>query len=687
MHSSVEQAKKPISIPDLPAELLKDQTENHTHQTSQIPPPLSTTESLVTEFLNCDPAFVRSTMYVLPNSEYFTESSGIPFALLATPFSSSGTSPLISSSSICPECRSFHNCFANKTIDRLICNICGTQSPIPNSELDFLSVSSFELENKNNKRKALAPPSIIFVFDMSLSTVPELVKSAMKIVEDENFKKAYLYAGFIVINHGIVFYTSCKTNRKVIKKVILGQAAELSPSFLVETSQTGLIESILKQILNERPDTRENSLENLIDMLVSLSKYVSAAKVILMTKNRNTVYNYESFLNQVNNIMINIITEREPGQDKNNIMKLAFHTGGHVCKFKANEVSRMACELKRLALEPTSFSICAILKVSDNLTKMGVISPALEENLAMTSLNGFESQDSLTFQLGMTGSSTAIKYCQIIVHFTDQSGKRLIRIFNHSFSTGALNQCFASMSFDVIFAALIKAYAAEELDPINSLVKALAFYRKKCSDNLSTSQLVLPESIKCLPALIQAFEKKDSVDKPYVIHAGAERILRYFYPRLISLFDFANNSPPNLLYTPAVRLSLSNISDGDIYLMENGEEIFVYVPQEIDSLLADALFCEFEDEAACSEFVHGVFSIKSRKTNANVSEECQIMNELIDQITEHYGRPIPVRVISAGGSQDDALFMGYMVEDAINGKPDYLDYIFKLHFKIQKNKN
>ncbi|EOB11803.1 hypothetical protein NBO_809g0002 [Nosema bombycis CQ1] len=59
--------------------------------------------------------------------------------------------------------------------------------------------------------------------------------------------------------------------------------------------------------------------------------------------------------------------------------------------------------------------------------------------------------------------------------------------------------------------------------------------------------------------------------------------------------------------------------------------------------------------------------------------------KIVNEICSNYGYELPIVVVEESkGSSSEVEFMGFMVEDTLNGVPSYHDYICELHFKVQK---
>lgn len=681
MNETDPQTKRQIKVPDLPQELYNDQLKHITYTTENVPSFLCTTKSIVTERYNSDPNLLRSTFYVLPVSEYSLECCALPLALVATPFSDRGVAAEVAGLERCSHCRSYFCCFTKHVEGTYVCNICGKKSTAAILHQDNLRYSTYEYTIPDST--PLLRPAFIFVFDFTLPWNAELADAVLDVCQDENFQFLYENVSFIILNHGISVFT--KEGRSLSTVRILGNAIPfISSNIIFKSTDIESIRKVIETVKRERTNLKEQNTDGLFRIIKYISKFCSGAKIAFFSSVKHTELNYEEFLGEVKNVSINIFTQSSTssaGLLPNTLHSLAFYSSGTVFTYSQHEIEKCKKDILFISTSRTTFDLSIVLKVSDSLVKTGIIAPSIDENLSVTHLNAMDPHGTATFLLSLSGLSKNIKYCQMQISFIDFDGSKKIRVLNHSFTTGAPTQFYSALAADTIFAVLCKIFISESMPLENPLVKSLIFYRSKCSTSTASTQFVLPESLKCLPVLIQAFTKnffvqsfaspqagspgvsfKTSNYKARIVNMNVEQNLRFFYPRLFSLTDYTS-----LVQTAGIRLSMANILDTEVYIMENAFTVFLYVGRGVDPLLIEQLF-DFGSEPVVR---HGG------------SEEAALLNRAISEISAHYNRPMEIRVIRAG-EPGEAEFLGYMVEDAITGSCDYVDFIFKMHFKVQK---
>lgn len=666
--------KKQMKVPELPEELFNDQCRRRIYETQEVPPFLSTTECMVAERYNTDPNFLRATFYVLPVSEYSLGCCGLPLALVATPFSESGTLTVVEGMDRCAYCRTYHSCFTKGVEDAHICNICGTKTR-GIVHTDNLGLST--METTLSAGLTLLRPVCVFVFDFTLPWVREVLGAVESLFDDENFLALYEHVSFVVLNRGISVFT--KAAGLSVLRILDTTMPAVGSNVVFSTSDRATVASILRLVSTEETDLRETNTDGLMPLLLDIAAVSSGVKVVWFTSAVHPTLNYEFFLREAPNTTVSILTDIESTQG-NAIFSLAFYTSGQSFFYSAPNIPSIASDLRLLCTTRTVFNVNTILKLSDNLAKAGVIAPVLEDNRSHTQLSALTPHSSITFQLALNGHSKNVKYCQIQTRFVDYDGSTKLRVFNHSFTTGSPAQFYFALAADTIFAVLAKLFITEDADPEAALVKALCFYRNKCVASSSPSQFVLPETLKTLPLLVQAipksipFSSKTRPSKAQLISMDVQACLRFFYPSLFALSEYNSFTT-----TRARPLALSSLSPPDIFILDNGIRIIIYIACGVDNSLIDALFQQSDSPLPIARSS----KLPPLELRPPHSEESELIHRAIAEIATHHNRAMPTLVVRAGQPAETD-FMGYMVEDAINGRDCHIDYIFQLHVKVQK---
>lgn len=201
---------------------------------------------------------------------------------------------------------------------------------------------------------------------------------------------------------------------------------------------------------------------------------------------------------------------------------------------------------------------------------------------------------------------------------------------------------------------------------LNSVVDVLTIYRKQCAPNSSPSQLVIPESLKLLAIYISsalksfAFrllnkETENHLDlKVFWIHKYLSmpfgKASYLLYPRVYKISDvhqavgnqrvliegteghkvkwgyFTDESEQSISKPKIIPCQLEQISQEDIYVMDNGEYINIFVASKCNPRYVQDVF-GYEN---FSDFALSVDSGYTPFTAVEDSEPSQIVNTLIE---------------------------------------------------------
>lgn len=745
MNNFESSEKKEIVLPDLPAELLRDQYRNDTFTTSVIPPFCSTTVAQVTEKFNSNPYFLRSSLYVLPTNGYYLEYSKLPFALVATPFSIQGVYTTVSGMDNCTQCRALlsyssqinnidkadtgnkynnYNGQSNNIVsNNNVCCICGHKNTGPLKYPENIGLVSIEQPLYQSSQ---LPPVFVFVFDSGFAELSEVVDSAAKICATPAFQSLYTHVVFILVDSSdVVFFSAGKYNDnaainintkdsfnttnnkhitfKLLRMLGIKPVPELPETIAISSRDSVTISKVCAYIEKVQCVVTDKKLHiATFELLKKLPLLFSGATVAYFLGTTLEPPNHEEFIAATKSVAMNFFL-----QNRNNLpalSKLAFHTGGRVVS------DNYSAAMINIALLHTAYNVTLVLKVSGNIVKRGVVAHDLTENLVCTSLPSMNSSHAATFLLGLEGVSSDKKYAQVIVTSTDCDGVRRVRVLNHIFPTGDGLEVYGGAAFDTIFAVLMKMWVIEAIDVEEYLVRILLFYRNRCARSHSVTQFILPDLLKPLPVLVQAFTKRATVEgseniavsmrveKSSIVLSGVEDVLRLFYPRLFALSDYSGltqvcseyNHP--LSNTNAIRLKASSISHEEIYVMEDSLNIFVYLGKDLDPLLLQDLCFPMENPMTSKSNI--VFS--QNPLNSNIiyvnkseyrirdnTETGLLLLRAISEINAHYGRVLPIQIIKSG-SIEEIKFLSFMIEDKFEYKPSYADFIYKTHIKVHK---
>jgi len=265
-------------------------------------PPLVTTKFVTQDQGNCNPAFMRSTMYNIPCSSDMLKNSHIPMALTISPFAKllpeEAAPPIINLGEIgpvrCKRCKAYMNPFM-MFIDggrRFQCAFCGAATDVPTeyfAHLDHtgrrtdsydrpeLCLGSYEfVATKDYCKNSVLPkaPAFIFMIDVSYNSVKSglvhLICERLKkdvlvnLPREAGAEESEIRVGFATYDKEIHFYNVKGTlaqPQMLVVSDIEDVFVPLLDGFLVTLAESeAVIDSLLTQIPQMFADSRETEV-------------------------------------------------------------------------------------------------------------------------------------------------------------------------------------------------------------------------------------------------------------------------------------------------------------------------------------------------------------------------------------------------------------------------------------------
>ena len=642
-------------LPNLPKLLHSNQLENSMYTTDKIPPIYSTTSAIVSEVTNSDPSLIRSTMYLAPVSEYLLVESAIPFSLILTPFNDNSIVSQVDVSERCESCRSFASKFTKNTNGGFFCAIC--DKPIVTSNKHILSCSTYDVNIKNCDIKK---PIFTFVVDLNTGNLPLNAISAMeKTIENDAFNALYSQISFFILN-GPNIYTFVEEGENFYVIKMYGNAAPKVQSNSILHKKENWRNAIFF-VKNLKENIKELVDDHVIFNLLEEISLYGPINIALLT-NRDSKYNYEEFLEKNKNICVNLFTTCN--SKTNTLERLSFYSAGNIFIYKPNDIFIEADLMKVCSLK-TVYNLSIKVRASGNIVKTDVIAPTLNANLGNMTLNSMNSSTSVMYNLSLSEPSIKSKVVQAEIGYIDFDGTKKIRILNLELNADKF--IYTGLSFDAVFAAIVKLKLDEDININELLAKIFTTYRIK-NGYKKESSMVMPSMLSALPVLFQAYNKLVDPDNKFLFSASVEQILRYFYPTLLCLSNYLTEPDGS-----ALRLSKRNIFNGEIYFLENYREIIFFITKEVDLVLLENIFVDYKN-------LKKTFTVDSFNLN---TEEGKLCNKIVTTLCSKYSFILKISVVYAG-QHDEIKFSKYMIEDDMNGEGDYSSYIYKLHAEIKK---
>uniref|UniRef100_A0A8C6YJV7 SEC24 homolog C, COPII coat complex component n=1 Tax=Nothoprocta perdicaria TaxID=30464 RepID=A0A8C6YJV7_NOTPE len=380
---------------------------------------------------------------------------------------------------------------------------------------------------------------------------------------------------------------------------------------------------------------------------------------------------------------------------------VTYHTGGSIYKYAYFQLEtdrdRFLNDLRRDVQKEVGFDAVMRVRTSTGIRATDFFGAFYMSNTTDVEMAGLDCDKTITVEFKhddkLNEDSGALLQCALL--YTSCAGQRRLRIHNLSLNCCTqLADLYRNCETDTLINYLAKyAYRGVLNSPVktvrdalvNQCAQILACYRKNCASPSSAGQLILPECMKLLPVYLNCVLKSDVLqpgpevttdDRAYIRQLVTSMDVAetnvFFYPRLLPLTkaDVDSNSLP-----AAIRNSEERLSKGDIYLLENGLNIFVWVGVNvqqglIQNLFGVSSFSQISNTLSALPILENPFSKKVRS--------------IIDMLQGQRSRYMKLIIVK----QEDKLemlFKHFLVEDkSLSGGASYVDFLCHMHKEIRQ---
>lgn len=380
---------------------------------------------------------------------------------------------------------------------------------------------------------------------------------------------------------------------------------------------------------------------------------------------------------------------------------VSMQTGGSVYKYSNFQVpadgDHFLNDLRRDVERPIGFDSIMRVRTSTGFRAtdfLGALHMSNSTDVEMAAVDcdkavtvEFKHDDALAQDMG------ALIQCALL--YTTVSGQRRLRIHNLSLTCSTqLADLYKSCETDALINFFSKtAYRAMVNQPlrtvreilVNQTAHMLACYRKNCANPSAVSQLILPDAMKVFPVYMNSLIKSAALvgspdlatddralQRLAVTTMGVEDTQAFFYPRLIPLgtLDADVEDVP-----PSVRCSEERLSDTQLFLLENGCLLFLWLGQACPPEVVQNLF-------NVPSLVHiGPDARSLPELETSQSKRLRSIIKLIQQQRAHSLKLLMVKQ----KSQQEALFRQYLVEDkSLLGGASYMEFLCFIHREIRQ---
>uniref|UniRef100_A0A8C5QY36 Protein transport protein Sec24C n=1 Tax=Leptobrachium leishanense TaxID=445787 RepID=A0A8C5QY36_9ANUR len=378
-----------------------------------------------------------------------------------------------------------------------------------------------------------------------------------------------------------------------------------------------------------------------------------------------------------------------------------YQTGGSIYKYACFQMEtdkeRFLNDLRRDVQKEIGFDAVMRVRTSTGIRATDFFGAFYMSNTTDIELAGLDCDKTVTVEFKhddkLSEDTGGLLQCAVL--YTSCGGERRLRIHNMSLScctqladlyrnceTDTLINFFAKFAYRGVLSNPTKS-VRESL--INQCAQILACYRKNCASPSSAGQLILPECMKLLPVYLNCVLKSDVLQPGPEVSVDDRAYIRqfvssldvadsnvFFYPRLLPLskLDPGSESLP-----VAIRSSEERLSKGELYLLENGLNLFIWVGANVQQTLIQNLF--------------GVSSFSQIDSNLTTlpnldNPASRKMQAIITTFRAQRPRYMKLLIVK----QDDKmemLFKRLLVEDKnLNGGASYVDFLCHMHKEIRQ---
>ncbi|XP_026985643.1 protein transport protein Sec24C isoform X3 [Lagenorhynchus albirostris] len=705
----------PDAIPS-PIQVIEDDRNNRgsepfvTGVRGQVPP-LVTTNFLVKDQGNASPRYIRCTSYNIPCTSDMAKQAQVPLAAVIKPLARlppEEASPYVvdhgeSGPLRCNRCKAYMCPFMQFVEGgrRFQCCFCSCINDVPPQyfqHLDHtgkrvdaydrpeLSLGSYEFLAtvdycKNNKFPS--PPAFIFMIDVSYNAI----RSGLVRLLCEELKSLLDFLPSLLDQIPEMFADTRETETVFAPVIQAGmealKAAECAGKlFLFHTSLP----------IAEAPGKLKNRDDR---------KLINTDKEKTLFQPQTGAYQTLAKECVAQGCCVDLFLFPNQYVDVATLSVVPQLTGGSVYKYACfqveNDQERFLSDLRRDVQKVVGFDAVMRVRTSTGIRAVDFFGAFYMNNTTDVELAGLDGDKTVTVEFKhddrLNEENGALLQCALL--YTSCAGQRRLRIHNL-----ALNCCtqladlYRNCETDTLINYMAKfAYRGVLSSPVKTVrdtlitqcAQILACYRKNCASPSSAGQLILPECMKLLPVYLNCVLKSDVLqpgaevttdDRAYVRQLVTSMDVAetnvFFYPRLLPL----TKSPiENTTEPPAVRASEERLSNGDIYLLENGLNLFLWVGASVQQGVVQSLFgvSSFSQITSGLSVLPVLDNLLSKKVQG-----------LIDSLRAQRSRYMKLIVVKQEDKLE-TLFKHFLVEDkSLSGGASYVDFLCHMHKEIRQ---
>ncbi|KAL2079428.1 hypothetical protein ACEWY4_025172 [Coilia grayii] len=377
------------------------------------------------------------------------------------------------------------------------------------------------------------------------------------------------------------------------------------------------------------------------------------------------------------------------------------HTGGSIYKYSNFQVGAdgeiFLSDLRKDVQKPIGFDAIMRVRTSTGFRATEFHGAVYMSNTTDVEMAAIDCDKAVTVEFKhddtLSEETGALMQCALL--YTTVGGQRRLRVHNLSLNCSTqLTDIYKSAETDALINFFAKsAYRAILSQPlktvrdilVNQTAHMLACYRKNCASPSAASQLILPDAMKVFPVYMNSLMKTlplvgstelSTDDRNHhrltLLSMGVEDTQVLLYPRLIPVHCMTVESEG---VPSALRCSEERLTDGGVFLLENGRSLFVWVGQSCSPELLQSLF-------NTPSLAHLPTDMSSLPELDNAHSKK--LRSIISSICEQRPNSMKLQVVRQK-DRSEVAFRQLLVEDKglCGGGASYMDFLCYVHREIR----
>ncbi|XP_067117794.1 protein transport protein Sec24D isoform X2 [Osmerus mordax] len=372
------------------------------------------------------------------------------------------------------------------------------------------------------------------------------------------------------------------------------------------------------------------------------------------------------------------------------------HTGGSVYKYNnfrvETDAEHFLSDLRKDVEKPIGFDAIMRVRTSTGFRATDFFGAIHMNNTTDVEMAAVDCDKAVTVEFKhddtLSEENGALMQCALL--YTTVGGQRRLRIHNLSLNCSAqLSDLYKSCETDALINFFAKsAYRSMLAQPLKAVREVLvhqtahmlAGYRKNCASPSAASQLILPDAMKVFPVYMNSLMKtavlvgsaelstdERAHQRLSIMSMGVEDLQLLLYPRLIPLhtMDVSSDGLPAPL-----RCSEERLTDSGMFLLENGQVLFMWLGQACPPDLMQNIF-------NVPSLAHLPADLNSLPELDN--PHSQKLRAMISSLLQQRPTSMKLQIVRQK-DRSELPFRQHLVEDkGLHGGASYMDFLCYVH--------